>query len=334
MGLGWANKEETAFLQSYMPKYKLCQVKRNYQHFWPSLFTAYQTQFPLLEKLWPNQSKTLEGLTGEENTHYNLKLKAKHESLKEWFRWRANPCSQNTTNAVTKKDLKSIYKPNRTRGHKSYEVFAKLYRDTVNPIVKEACRVQSVGRTGRLPIWHKVAARLWRNASEEQISAVNAQMEVEAVRDRNEGGSEGSENPKDKSSPEAYQHYLKLLPGVLTATIDPAVRKAGVMAICTFVGPVPEAGGQIIATTLQFGDSEATPLFSSAWPGHEEVFLEHLGRFARKYEFPEQLCMRRSLHAVEQEVILGAGGSNQAFDQSGKNEEVQSTAVQPSSPAQ
>lgn len=121
--------------------------------------------------------------------------------------------------------------------------------------------------------------------------------------------------------------YLKLLPGVLTAAVDPAVRKAGVVALCTFIGPVPEAGGQIVATTwvlcpnlaiiallilpffppcpscpsllfpfppvlrLQFGDSEGTPLFTSTWPGHEELYMEHLGRFVRKYEFRElQLC--------------------------------------------
>ncbi|KAJ3505518.1 hypothetical protein NMY22_g17558 [Coprinellus aureogranulatus] len=298
MGQGWANEEETNFLQSYMPKYELCQVKRNYQHFWPSLFSAYQTQFPLINKLWPTESKTLESLSTEENEYYNKKLKAKQESLKEWFRWRANPRSRTTTNAVTKKDLKSIYHSTRTRGHKSYEVFARLYRDVVDPVVEEACRVQAASGKAKLPIWHRVAARLWRNASQEQIDAVNTQIVKEDL-------GEEDDDPKSNGepSPETYQHYLKLLPGVLTATVDPAVRKAGVMAICTFIGPVPEAGGQIIATTLQFGDSEGTPLFSSVWPGHEETYVEHLGRFAQKYEFPEELCVRRSLCVKEEESL-------------------------------
>ena len=33
------------------------------------------------------------------------------------------------------------------------------------------------------------------------------------------------------------------------ATVDPAVRRAGMIAVCTIIGPVPEAGGQIMATT-------------------------------------------------------------------------------------
>ncbi|KAJ3502640.1 hypothetical protein NMY22_g18519 [Coprinellus aureogranulatus] len=293
MGQGWANEEETAFLQGYMPKYELCQ-----------------SQFPLIDRLWPGQSRTLEQLTEEENKFYKKKLKAKQEvfkpfcicvlvlmssqSLKEWFRWRANPHSRNTSNAVTKKDLRNIYQQGRTRGHKSYEVFAKLYRDTVDPIVEEACRVQGVSGKAKLPVWHKTASRLWRNASQEQIDAVNAQIEREAGRDKDQD----DENPNGASSPEIFQHYLKLLPGVLTATIDPVVRKAGVIALCTFIGPVPEAGGQIVATTLQFGDSEGTPLFSSVWPGHEELFVENLGRFVKKYEFSEELCALRSLTAT------------------------------------
>lgn len=79
MGQGWANEEETDFLQGYMPQYELCQVKRNYQTFWPRLFSAYQTQFPLLDKIWPNLGRTLETLTEEENELYNKRLKSRQD---------------------------------------------------------------------------------------------------------------------------------------------------------------------------------------------------------------------------------------------------------------
>ncbi|KAJ3494013.1 hypothetical protein NMY22_g20133 [Coprinellus aureogranulatus] len=273
MGQGWANEEETTFLQGYMPKYELCQVKRNYQNFWPMLFSAYQKEFPIIDRLWPGQSKTLETLTPEENEYYNKKLKAKQESLKEWYRWRANPRSRNTSSAVTKKDLKSIYHRGRTRSHKNYEVFAKLYRDTVEPIVEEACRVQGVSGKSKLPVWHKTAARLWRNASQEQIEAVNAQIESEAGRDKDP---DDDGDPNAVSSPETYQQPR-----------------------CA------ESWGH--RDMLQFGDSEGTPLFTSIWPGHEEQFVENLGRFARKYEFSEELCARRSL-------IAAAGGSLDEVD--------------------
>lgn len=43
--------------------------------------------------------------------------------------------------------------------------------------------------------------------------------------------------------------FQNALPAILTAAIDPAVRRAGMIAVCTMIGPVPEAGGQIVATT-------------------------------------------------------------------------------------
>ncbi|KAJ3506598.1 hypothetical protein NMY22_g17195 [Coprinellus aureogranulatus] len=205
----------------------------------------------------------LESLSDEKNEYYNKKLKAKQESLKEWFWWGANPHSRST----------------------NYKVFARLYRELVDPIVEETCRIQAIPGKAKLPVWHKTAARLWRNALQEQRDAVNAEMEKEGAHDKDQE----DDDPSGESSPETYQQLL--LPGVLMATVDPAVRKAGVMAICTFIGPVPEAGGQIIATT------------------HEETYIEHLGRFAQKYEFPEELCTRRSLRAGEEASLSEESGT-------------------------
>lgn len=101
--------------------------------------------------------------------------------------------------------------------------------------------------------------------------------------------------------------FQTVLPGILTAAIDPAVRRAGMIAVCTMIGPVPEAGGQIMATTyvfqlfssslslisfrfslacsLQFGDSPDTPLFSQAWLEHDKSYVEALAKFAVKHEY-------------------------------------------------
>ena len=40
--------------------------------------------------------------------------------------------------------------------------------------------------------------------------------------------------------------YLKKLPSLLDATINPAVHKAGVLAFVTVVGPDPEQNGKIV----------------------------------------------------------------------------------------
>ena len=71
------DKEEDAFLQSFMPQYELHQVKKNYREFWPGVMSAYNSKFPLLEKLWPDTGKSLKNLDNTETELYTAALLAK-----------------------------------------------------------------------------------------------------------------------------------------------------------------------------------------------------------------------------------------------------------------
>ncbi|KAF6747024.1 hypothetical protein DFP72DRAFT_854878 [Ephemerocybe angulata] len=65
------------------------------------------------------------------------------------------------------------------------------------------------------------------------------------------------------------------------SVVDPPVRKAGLMALITLVGPVPDANGKISAWTLQFGDKTTLPY-------HDRVYVEAVARFAKRHVFPSE----------------------------------------------
>ncbi|KAJ2927767.1 hypothetical protein H1R20_g9322, partial [Candolleomyces eurysporus] len=120
----------------------------------------------------------------------------------------------------------------------------------------------------------RVTVGLWETATEEQKEAVHAF--IAAAKD-----AKAVDQP-DPQTPSDYQKYWEKLLAILSKTVTAPVQKAGVLAFVTLVGPVPEAGGQILATTLQFGDKEDTPLFSNVWADHDHVFVDQLANFLWK----------------------------------------------------
>ncbi|KAJ2936119.1 hypothetical protein H1R20_g978, partial [Candolleomyces eurysporus] len=180
--------------------------------------------------------------------------------------------------------MKDIYSAG-TRSAKEYEVFVKQNPDVFSPQYKAECKDQGAKGRDRLPIWHKVAGELWEKATVDQKEAV----QVELARAREEV------DEPDPSTPADHQKFWDKLPAILSKTVTLAVRKAGVLAFVTVVLPVPEAGGRILATTLQFGDKPETPLFSNTWADHDQVLVNQLASFVGRYEFSADLCAKRLL---------------------------------------
>ncbi|KAF6754431.1 hypothetical protein DFP72DRAFT_1068459 [Ephemerocybe angulata] len=256
---GWASDAQTNFLTNLIPQYEKCQVNRHYLPFWTLLYSQYLDEYPLVEVLFPGL--TVDQLDEEQMKIYTPALQKLQSRLREWFRWRCNARSRKVPIAVPAKVLKSIYAP-RTRGPKAYEAFAKLYPDEVRA-AKE---------------------NLYNNATEEQLKAVDDFVEANSSDKRIEDESE-SKDP---------QRYINLLPAILKSVVEPPVRKAGLMALITLVGPVPESQGKISAWTLQFGDKEDTPLFSSSWVDHDRVFVEAVARFAKRHVFASEIGSEKS----------------------------------------
>lgn len=160
--------------------------------------------------------------------------------------------------------MRRIYYTNRTRDKKAYEVFAGLFPDVVKPVYDAACVQQGVTGKKKLPVWHATVKTLWNQATPEQQDAVNAKFE-DKVDEPADALHKMLEFDGD-DTPETYQQYeyspfypltrssyffsfQNVLPNVLQATLDPACRKAGIMAVLTIVGPVPKLGGRINTTS-------------------------------------------------------------------------------------
>ncbi|RXW14658.1 hypothetical protein EST38_g11196, partial [Candolleomyces aberdarensis] len=294
----WATDPQTELLTSYIPLYESYQAStRQYQPFWDTIFALYLENWPILDA-----GVTPDSLNEDEFAEYTTALNRLYARIKEWYRWRCGSRSRNTSNTVTAKEMKDIYNSG-TRGPKKYEVFAKLNSDAFQPAYKAECLHQGASGRSKLPIWHKVAAELLEHATEEQKAAIHAQIAA----DRAEMAAE-EQNPL---TPSDYQKYWEKLPAILSKTVGPLVRKAGVLVFVTIVGLVPNAGGQILATTLQFGDKPETPLFSNTWADHDHMLVDRLAAFAGRYEFPPDLCSKRSLlHTQKTKEVpspLGSG---------------------------
>ncbi|KAF6750500.1 hypothetical protein DFP72DRAFT_1072211 [Ephemerocybe angulata] len=302
---GWASDAQTAFLTSLIPEYEKCQVDRHYKPFWTSLYSRYLTHSPLINDIFPG--RTIQDLNETELAVYTKALEKLQTRLREWYRWRCNIRSRRLAVSIPKRILKSIYSPH-TRGLKAYEAYSKLYPEEVKAVLDARCEEEGIKGKRKLQFWHIVCKDLYATASDEQLKAIDDYVEAK--------------NEKDEVDPTDPKRYNKVLPAILKAAVEPAVRKAGLMALITLVGPVPEANGRISAWTLQFGDKDDTPLFSSSWVDHDRVYVEAVARFAKKHVFgssstsndclvPEKVESRSedpsSTPPVEDEQVLDAG---------------------------
>ncbi|KAJ3506734.1 hypothetical protein NMY22_g17154 [Coprinellus aureogranulatus] len=278
----WATPEQREFLQSLLSEYEACQVKRRYKNFWLRVNKEFLEKFPIIDKLFPGLKPSQ--LSDQQKDEYAEAIAKQQKRIKEWYRWQMNPRSRNAGFTITKKDLHTIYH-SRTRVLKPYEAFAKLYPQQVEELKKKRCEEGGIRGRQQLSVWHDVAKDLYRNATKEQVEAVRREL--------NNGPSDAEDDPE---SPRTYLRYLKKLPTILDAAVSPAVKSAGVLALVTIVGPDPEKNGKIISRTLQFGDKPDTPLFSNVWADHDSVFIEELARFARRHEFPPEVCAARSIY--------------------------------------
>ncbi|RXW15646.1 hypothetical protein EST38_g10204 [Candolleomyces aberdarensis] len=278
---GWTTDALSAFLHQYLPLYDKHAFTKRYQPFWDTINAKYLQEFPILP-----EGVSPDSLNDEERQAYSETLNKLYSRIKDWYRWRRNGRSRNTTHTVTSKQMREIYAGG-TRTGKEYEVYVKMYPGAFQPAYDAECsRICATGRA-KLAVWHKIAKEVWENASDEEKSAVQAQL----ILDKEAVASE----EQDPSSPDDYQRLWDRLPAILSKAITPAVQKAGVLAFVTIVGPVPNAGGQILATMLQFGDKSETPLFSNVWKDHDRVLVDKLAAFAARHEFPPDICAKRSL---------------------------------------
>ncbi|KAJ3505827.1 hypothetical protein NMY22_g17440 [Coprinellus aureogranulatus] len=285
---GWATPEEREFLTSFVPEYEACQVKRRYKSFWQRVNAEFLTKFPMIDKMFPGCKVT--DLNAEQKEMYTAALLKQQQRLKEWFRWKMNPRSRTASGAaLTRKDLHSIYN-GRTRRSIPYEVYARLYPEEVEKARDDRCEEKGLDGRQKLRIWHEVAKELYSSTSADKKEAVRIAM-------LDEEKEEASVHSL-ASTPAEYNRYLKKLPALVDATVTPAVIKAGVLALVTIVGPDPEQNGKIVCKTVQCGDKPQTPVFSQEWGGHDSVFAEELARFARRHEFPPDICAARSLNAA------------------------------------
>ncbi|KAJ2913844.1 hypothetical protein MD484_g6555, partial [Candolleomyces efflorescens] len=286
---GWTADDQSEFLRGQEGDFRKAQVTRRFDDLWNSIMAEWVRRWPVIDSVFPGQNLKVEDLDESQSETYNKALEKLRIRIKQWIFWRFNQRGRQAAGGSTSKDLRKILANLGGRVLKEYEMYVKVVAEGFEDYHNEACA--SMGLTGRKMIqaWHTNAKAFYAMATKEEREEVAARM-GEQLEIKN-----AVKTTEEKLSPAQHQHFLNILPGVLSATVDPAVRKAGVMAFVCVVGPVPKEGGKIVATSYQFGDNKDTPLFASTWEKYDQVFTDELGSFARRHLFSKEVCAQRVL---------------------------------------
>ncbi|RXW13386.1 hypothetical protein EST38_g12467 [Candolleomyces aberdarensis] len=304
--LSWVAPLQGEFLLSNREGHARAQAGEiKFSELWDGIMAEWIQRWPLLDEVFPGENLQVSDLDASQHVKYQEAYQKLKGRIKTWCNWRFNPWGRTNGGSIPSKDMKAIYN-GQAQGSKDYEVFNKLFPGVVSEHHDNICKEKGLRGRKKIGAWQTNCKEAFLRATSEEREAVQQKMK--------EDDDEGTEDAEQ--TPEQYQHYLDILPRVLTKLVDLAVRKAGVMAVLTIVGPVPKEEGKIASTSLQFGDKEATPLFSSWWSEHDAVFLEELGSFARRYEFSPQLCAKRALSAGTERGKELPGGEEAASEDS------------------
>ncbi|KAJ2914488.1 hypothetical protein MD484_g5953, partial [Candolleomyces efflorescens] len=288
---GWAAEDQATFLLDQEQSFREAQVTRRFEDLWSNIMAEWNRRWPVIEIAFPGQNLKLEDLNEEQLKIYNTTLEKVRKRVKQWIFWRFNQRGRQVAAGATAKDLRSILASSGGRLLKDYEMYVKVVAEGFDEFHSESCEKMGLAGRQKIQLWHTNAKAYFEMASPEEREAVATRMlEQEEIKKTLKTAAE-----TESLTPAQHQHFLNILPGVLSATVDPAVRKAGVMAFVCVVGPVPKEGGKIVATSYQFGDQKDTPLFASTWDKYDQVFTNELGNFARRHLFSKEVCALRAL---------------------------------------
>ncbi|KAJ2913818.1 hypothetical protein MD484_g6597, partial [Candolleomyces efflorescens] len=283
----WATDDQAAFLRQKEGKFREAQVTRRFEDLWSNLMAEWVCRWPAIESVFPGQNLKVADLDEGQLEIYNKEL----EKLR-------------TIAGATSKDLRKILASSGGRHFKDYEMYVKVVAEGFDDYHTEAAAKAGLVGRSKIQVWHQNAKAYFQMATDEEHEEVAARMrEQEEIK-------KAAINDEEELTPAQRQHFLDILPSVLSATVDPAVRKAGMMAFVCVVGPVPKEGGKIVATSYQFGDEKSTPLFASSWGQYDQVFTNEFGNFARRHLFSKEVCAQRALPDTKKSEDPGADNTS------------------------
>ncbi|KAJ2935837.1 hypothetical protein H1R20_g1257, partial [Candolleomyces eurysporus] len=268
-GRGWPTEEMNAFLEARKDAYNACRKKKKYRTFFNHTACEWSVEFPIIEELFPGR-KFPDLSVDEKKQHAEAWMK-RQEQIKDWYRWHCNPRQRTTATSdvlrVQRAMVNIIYEKDRRK--KPYEKFAELYPDDVENEYRDACAEEN--KTGKecLPVWTRVAKSKWKNATPEQVKA------VEDALDADEKGKESG----DPESVEQKQKLVDSVPGILSAALGPLAQKSGLAFFVTYIGPFPGSGGAVKMRTIQHGEHDDAPVLGEICPDYEQMMLDRVAPY-------------------------------------------------------
>ncbi|KAJ7775940.1 hypothetical protein DFH07DRAFT_951846 [Mycena maculata] len=302
----WATPAEEALMKASLPDFMRRQAEGKLHLFWGPFFLKFFGAFCMEAKLnlpLPTD-RNARRLTVEERTMLGDAIQKKEQQVRSWLRYNAGKIGKATAGA--------------TGG--AIEIFQRRYRDLVKKASSEAgydtstkdmkpeeleheeneeddeeddedtpltpSKPKSV-RSLRFAMRKRVTAERWAKASEEERTAVAAEMAKE-LRKRREVEDDRDFDKSKTSSPEELQQGINALNTVYADVHKATYNASGWVGMTILGGPNPRYGGELALKIVCLGETRAGNTYEDVCVDFDKNVTQTFEAFLRQCFTAEQ----------------------------------------------
>ncbi|KAK7016879.1 hypothetical protein R3P38DRAFT_2785319 [Favolaschia claudopus] len=336
-------QDKTEYLQSFYGEFS--RRRPNFGTFWGDVERGWALKWPAAVALGlPLLDPAGAAIEGNDRTTADqlaiaaaeLKDRKAIQIMHQWFYNRASKekselnSSQgpSTGNGTLQDIMKALGTGRRTRRLQRREIWQKRNSDLINAAVKEAGfellmgssyegeteeeREQRIskGRSDQAALRSQVVSRLWSEASEEEMTAVEEQFQKQPKPSKK---SKNQLQPIQESelSPEDYQRGIDKVGPLLKNVHKYVEHFTGLVGSTVLVGPIPNNGGKIGTQSYCHGVTPAGHTLDQAHSGWTDHVIKPLQQFGKKI-FDHETRRKRALHADDDRDSNGTPSPNTA----------------------
>ncbi|KAJ7478926.1 hypothetical protein FB451DRAFT_1172058 [Mycena latifolia] len=285
----WATEAQGQFLQGWMGDFISRQGEGKLHLFWAPMFEAWFSRWPEHQNLGlplPND-RPGRALTQEELAGLGAAIVTQQGRLENWFRNQRKKIGNASAPAggassVAMRSLFRQFAPKRRRAHQATEVFQMRNTEALREVLEKAgYKDEGLTRADRMRIRTRVVNTLWAAATEEEVAAVEAEVQREKEEIREAEQRELDAAVPKKQTPRELQDGIDVLDKVYTEVHTATYNAAGWVGMSIMGGPNPRMGGELSMKIICFGQTPAGNDFEESCVDFDKNLVEPFGAYLR-----------------------------------------------------
>ncbi|KAJ7430922.1 hypothetical protein FB451DRAFT_1198538 [Mycena latifolia] len=174
------------------------------------------------------------------------------------------------------------FAPKRHRAHQATEVFQMRNTEALREVLEKAgYKDEGLTRADRMRIQTRVVNTLWVAATEEEVAAVEAEVQREKEEIREAEQRELNVAVPKKQTPRELQDGIDVLDKVYTEVHTATYNAAGWVGMSIMGGPNPRMGGELSMKIICFGQTPAGNDFKESCVDFDKNLVEPFGAYLR-----------------------------------------------------